>query len=81
MKQPMFCWIFPTRNQGKNSFLIPRKFFYGTIVAENEFGFIVTFFNGLSGFLTFKDIEILHNSSRKEFQLGQTIKVYIAFVK
>ena len=55
--------------------------YYGTIVQENKFGFIVSFFNNVKGFLTFKDIEEANNISRKNFKIGQTVKVFVGFVK
>ena len=46
------------------------KEYYGTIVSENTFGFTISFFNEITGFLTFNDIENQHNISRQTFQIG-----------
>lgn len=54
--------------------------YYGTIVSENDFGFTVAFFNNVKGFLTYKDIEDSNNISRKNYKVGQTIKVFIGYV-
>jgi ribosomal protein S1 len=35
----------------------PGKKFYGMIVGNNEFGYIIKFFNGILGFLQLKDVE------------------------
>lgn len=39
------------------------------------------FCNDVCGLLNYKDVEGVHGRSRNEFVLGQTIKVYVSFVK
>lgn len=58
----------------------PGDSFYGYVSGQNNFGFIISFFNNLKGLLTFKHLEEFDKRGLDSLPLGKTIKVYIIFV-
>jgi ribosomal protein S1 len=52
------------------------SYYYGYITGSNEYGFFVSFFNNIHGFLPFKDLES-NNIPKNSLSLGKTLKVFV----